>query len=101
MEADSLAEFYIDGRAEHTLSTYSAAYKKVVRQGERIVHSVFRWNYREMMGMLMRMSEEVTTENAVMFVCAVVNIIMEVMGLESPTKSLMVLRVKKSVVKTA
>ena len=41
--ADSLAKFYTDGRAERTLSTYSAAYKKVVQHGERIGSSVFRW----------------------------------------------------------
>ena len=52
-----------------------------------------------MMGMLIRLEKEGARENMLKQVMAVVALVFEVMGRESPTKSELVLKVKKTCVK--
>ena len=99
--AEDLAQFYIGARADNTLATYNTAFKQVVERSKIIGSSVFCWKEGEVIGLLIQMSKEGTTENSIKSVCAVVNLLFEVMGKESPTKTEMLLKVKKTVIKRA
>ena len=101
IEVQNLVEVYIGGLSEATLVTYGAAYKRLVVRAKLLQCSVFKWKDGEVMGLLMDMSLRETSENAIKLACAVINLLFEVMGIQSPTKSSMLLKVKKSLIKTA
>lgn len=97
--ADDLAEFYLDGRAAGTINLYDRALKKIWEFSKKIGISLFLWGEGEMVGLLVQMGKEGTTENAVKQSMACVNLIFEVMGKASPTKGALVAKVKVSVMK--
>jgi hypothetical protein len=97
--ADDLAAFYIGGRACGTYSTYSVAFKRVWEHGRAIGCSVFRWGEGEVAGLLVEAGKAAASENSVKQLMAVINLLCEVMGRESPTKGPMVSQVKRSALK--
>ena len=97
--ADDLAAFYIGGRAEGTYATYSVAFKKMWEYGRVIGCSVFRWAEGEVAGLLVEAGKARASEIFIKQLCAVVNLLFEVMGCESPTKGAMVCQVRKGALK--
>ena len=97
--ASDLAAFYIGGRAVGTYSTYSVAFKRVWEHGRTIGRSVFRWGEGEVAGLLVEAGKVGASENAIKQLMAVVNLLFEVMGCESPTKGDFVSQVKKGALK--
>ena len=94
-----MIKFYVGSRAAGTLSTYAAAFKKVWAYAEETGVSLFRWGEGEMMGMMIRLEKEGAAENKLKQVLAVVSLVFECMGKDIPTRSALVLRVKKTCVK--
>ena len=99
VRVEDMVEFYLGGRAAGTLRTYASAFKKVWAHAVETGVSLFRWGEGEMMGMLIKAEKEGAAENMLKQVLAVVALVFEVMGRESPTKSHLVLKVKKACVK--
>ena len=99
VDADDLAAFYIGGRAEGTYSTYSVAFRRVWEHGRAIGRSVFRWGEGEVAGLLVKAGKAGASENGVKQLMAVINLLFEVMGCESPTKGAMVCQVRKGALK--
>ena len=99
VKVDDMIEYNVGGRAASTLSTYAAAFKKVWAYAEEIGVSLFRWGEGEMMGMMIGLEKEGAAENKIKQVSAVVSLVFECMGKESPNKSALVLKVKKTCVK--
>ena len=97
--ADDLAAFYVGARAEGTYATYSVAFKRVWEHGRSIGKSIFRWGEGEVAGLLVEAGKAAVSENMVKQLMAVVNLVFEAMGCESPTKGTMVCQVKKSALK--
>ena len=99
VKVDDMIEYNVGGRAASTLSTYAAAFKKVWAYAEEIGVSLFRWGEGEMMGMMIGLEKEGAAENKIKQVSAVVSLVFECMGKESPNKSALVLKVRKTCVK--
>ena len=97
--ADDLAAFYVGARAEGTYSTYSVAFKRVWEHGRAIGRYIFRRGEGEVAGLLVEAGKAAVSENMVKQLMAVVNLVFEVMGRESPTKCTMVCQVKNSALK--
>ena len=99
VKVEDMVKFYVGSRAAGTLSTYASAFKRVWTHAEETGVSLFGWGEGEMMGMLIKLEKEGATENMLKQVMAVVALVFECMGRESPTKSALVLKVKKTCVK--
>ena len=97
--ADDLVSFYVGGRAPGTFATYNVAFRKVWEHTGAIGCSVFRWGQGELAGLLVEAGKAGASENAIKQLMAVVNLIFEAMGCESPTKGPLVTQVKKSALK--
>ena len=78
---------------------YASAFKRVWAHAEDTKASLFGWGEGEMMGMLIKLEKEGAAENMLKQVMAVVGLVFEVMGRGSPTKSELVLKVKKTCIK--
>ena len=96
---DDLAEYYIASRAEGTLSTYGSAFKRVWAHAVESHTSLFRWGEGEVMGLLIRLEKEGVGENMIKQVMAVISLVFECMGRDSPSKSDLVSKVRKTCVK--
>ena len=96
---EDLVDHYLGSRASSTLSTYAAAYKKVVEHMLESGRSLFRWGEGEVMGLMFQLGKEGAAENKFKQVLAVVALMFECMGKVSPTKSALVLQVKKTCLK--
>lgn len=96
---EDLVLFYVGGRAAGTFATYATAYKRVVQHGLAIGRSVFSWGQGEVMGLLVEAGKARASENAIKQMMAVVNMVFEAMGRESPSKGSMVTQVKRSALK--
>ena len=81
-----MIEFYVSSHAAGTLSNYAAAFKRVWAHAEETGVSLFRWGEGEMMGMLIRLKKEGAAENKLKQVLAVVALVFECMGKDSPTR---------------
>ena len=95
----TLCQFVMDSRAEGTIKTYGAAFKKVWNFGEKIKKSVFLWGEGEVCSFLMHLVQAKGAENAMKQGLATVAMIFEAMGKPSPTKSVLVSQVKIAAVK--
>ena len=83
---EDLVDHYVGSRAKSTLSTYAAAYKKVVEHMLVSGRSLFRWGEGEVMGLMFQLGKEGAGENKLKQVLAVVALVFECMGKVSPTK---------------
>ena len=99
VKVKDLVEHYVGSRAVSTLGTYAGAYKRVVKHMTETGVSLFRWGEGELMGMMFELGKEGAAENKLKQVLAVVALVFECMGKESPTKSALVLQVKKTCLK--
>ena len=99
VKPEDLVEFYLGSRASGTLKTYEVAFRKVWSYAGRIGISVFRWGDGEVTGLLVWLDKEGVAENMVKQALAAVNVLFECMGRESPTKSDLVSKVKKTCMK--
>ena len=100
VKVSNMIEFYMGSRAASTLSMYAAAFKKVWAYAEETRVSLFRWGEGEMMGMMIRLEKEGGAENKLKQVLAVVSLVFECVGKGSLTRLALVLRVKKTCVKS-
>ena len=101
VNVDEVAEYYLKGRAASTITAYGPAYKKVAEHGEKVGCSVFCWGPGEAASMVMNMAKLGTSENCIKTVCAVVNLVFEVMGRSSPTQDSFFSKVKAATIKEA
>jgi hypothetical protein len=99
VSGDDLVEFYTSGRAGGTFATYSTAFRKVWEHSMEIRCSIFQWGEGEVSGLLVKAGRIGVSENMIKQMMAVINIVFEVMGRESPTKGQVVAQVKKCAVK--
>lgn len=99
VKVEDLVDHYVGSRAKSTLSTYAAAYKKVVEHMLVSGRSLFRWGEGEVMGLMFQLGKEGAGENMLKQVLAVVALVFECMGKVSPTRSALVLQVKKTCLK--
>ena len=94
-----LTQFVIKSRAKGTIRTYEAALKRVWNFGKSLKKSVFLWGEGELCSFIMQLVKSKAAENSLKQGLAVVAMIYEAMGKESPTKSLLVSQVKKAAMK--
>ena len=99
VSADDLVEYYLGSWAERTLATYKVALGRVIDFGVKIKKTVFRWEQGEVAGFLVELGKSGATENLVKQGMAVITICFEAMGKESPSKSSLVARLKKTALK--
>ena len=99
VKVEDLVEHYVGSRAVSTLGTYAAAYKRVVKHMTETGVSLFRWGEGELMGMMFELGKEGAAENKLKQVLAVVALVFKCMGKEGPTRSALVLQVKKTCLK--
>ena len=100
-DINRIIDFYTQGREENTLKTYESAYRKIrVFCREKSI-DLFKLTEMDTIGLLMDLSDKGAGEATVGQVLAVINLLCEVKGRESPTVSKMVGQVKKTVVKKA
>ena len=91
---DDLVEFYTGGKAGSTFSTYSTAFRKVWEHSRAIGRSLFLWGEGEVSGLLVKAGRIGVSENMIKQMMAVISMVFEVMGKESPTKGQVVAHVK-------
>ena len=96
---DDLGEFYVGGRADSTFSTYSTAFRKVWEHSRAVGRSLFLWGEGEVSGLLVKAGRIGVSENMIKQMMAVISMVFEVMGKESPTKGQVVAQVKKCAIK--
>ena len=99
LAADALVEFYLGSRGDRTLPTYEAGFRRVWQHSLDIRCPVFRWGEGEAMGLLIKLEGQGIKENGFKQCMAVLNIIFECLGRESPSKSALVSRIKKTCIK--
>ena len=99
LKVTDMIDFYVSSRAAGTLSMYAAAFKKVWAYAEDTGVSLFRWGEGDMIGITIRLEKEGAAKNKLKQVLAVVSLVFECMGKDIPTRSALVLRVKKTCVK--
>ena len=99
VKVEDLVDHYLGSRASSTLGTYAAAYRRVVEHMSETGVSLFRWGEGEVMGLMFELGKEGAAENKLKQVLAVVALVFECMGRISPTKSALVLQVKKTCLK--
>ena len=99
VKVEDLVDHYLGSRASSTLGTYAAAYRRVVKHMSETGVSLFRWGEGEVMGLMFELGKEGAAENKLKQVLAVVALVFECMGRVSPTKSALVLQVKKTCLK--
>ena len=86
-------------RVASTMKTYNGAFKMVMDQVGKLNKSIFRWKEGEVAGMMIMVDKEGKGEEMMKKVSAVVNMLFEVAGLVSPTKSETLKAIKKTAVK--
>ena len=99
VKVEDLVDHYLGSQASSTLGTYAAAYRRVVKHMSETGVSLFRWGEGEVMGLMFELGKEGAAENKLKQVLAVVALVFECMGRVSPTKSALVLQVKKTCLK--
>ena len=100
-EAMELAEFYLRGRESSTLGVYGSEYKKLAKYCADSAKSVFEFGEVELMAYLVARSKEGISEGQMKQALSVVALIFEACGWQSPSKSPLVINVKKAIVKDA
>jgi len=98
-EAEELAVYYLRGREASTIVTYGSEYRKLIEYCENAGESIFELGEREVMLYLIFRSKSGVSESQMKQVLSVVTLIYEVCGFESPSKSSLVINVKKGIIK--
>ena len=99
VEAGELAEFYLRGREASTLGVYGTEYKRLVKYCVSSAKSVFEFDEVELMAYLVARSKEGISEGQMKQALSVVALIFEACGWPSPSKSPLVIGVKKAILK--
>ena len=100
-EAREHAEFYLRGREASTIATYNTEYKNLVKFCS-ISGRVFGcWSERDLVSFIIWRAGKGVSENQLKQGLAVVSLLAEVCGFESPTKSPVVAKVKLAAIKEA
>ena len=94
-----LANFVMDSRAEGTMKSYATALKRIWAFGVKLRKTVFLWGEGEVCSFLMHLVHTKAGESAMKQGLAVVAMVFEAMGKDSPTQSSIVGQVKKTAVK--
>ena len=100
-EAREHAAFYLRGREASTISTYNSEYKRLVEFYRESDKMVVVFEERDMVLYIFWRSKQGVSETQLKQVMAVINLICEVYGFESPSKSPLVAKVKMAVIKEA
>ena len=98
-EARELATFYLQGREASTIGVYGAEYKRLVKYCKDAGESIFGLGEREIMVYLIFRSKSGVSEAQMKQTLAVVTLIYEVCRFVSPSRSPLVVNVKKGIVK--
>ena len=98
-EAMELAEFYLRGRESSTLGVYGTEYRKLAKYCAVSAKSVFEFDEVELMAYLVARSKEGISEGQMKQALSVVALIFEACGWLSPSKSPLVIGVKKAILK--
>ena len=99
VEARELAVYYLRGREASTIVVYGSEYKKLVEYCENAGESIFELGEKELMLYLIFRSKSGVSESQMKQALSVVTLIYEVCGFESPSKSSLVINVKKGIIK--
>ena len=94
MSWKDLASSYCGGRAESTMAQYKRSFRRVWGHSMNIKKSLFGWGEGEVSGLILSLEKEKSSENDLKQCFAVINIVFEMMGKASPTKSGIVKQVK-------
>ena len=95
------AAFYRRGREASTISTYNSEYRRLVEFYRRFRRLVCVFEERDMISYVIWRFKQGVTGTQLMQVMAVINMIFEVCGFESPSKSPLVAKVKMTIIKEA
>ena len=100
-EAREHAEFYLRGREASTIATYNTEYKKLVQFCANSGRVFGCWSERDLVAFIIWRAKQGVSENQLKQGMAVVSLLSEVCGFESPAKSPVVAKVKLAAVKEA
>ena len=98
-EARELAAFYLRGREASTIGVYGGEYKRLAEYCRDSGKSIFELGEIEVLAYLIFRSKSGVSEAQMKQALAVVALIYEVCGLQSPSRSPLVMNVKKAIVK--
>ena len=94
-----LANFYSQGRAQSTMETYNRSFRKIWEHSRIVKQSIFSWKEGQVSGLIIALEKKGSSENDIKQCMAVINMIFEIMGRDSPSKSSIVKQVKNTFVK--
>ena len=100
-EAREHADFYLRGREASTIATYNTEYKKLVEFYRKFGKMVCVFGERDVVSYIIWRSKQGVSESQLKQVLAVIGLICDVCGFESPTGSAVVVNVKRAIVKEA
>ena len=100
-EAREQADFYLRGREESTLVAYNTEYKKLVEYCVKFDKVLCGFRERDVVAYIIFRSKRGVSESQLKQVLAVIGLICDVCGFESPSGSPVVVNVKKAIVKEA
>ena len=100
-EAREQADFYLRGREESTLVAYNTEYKKLVEYCVKFGKVLCGFRERDVVAYIIFRSKRGVSESQLKQVLAVIGLICDVCGFESPSGSPAVVNVKKAIVKEA
>ena len=98
-EARELAAFYLRGREASTIGVYGGEYRRLAEYCKDAGKSIFELGEKEVMLYLISRSKSGVSEAQLKQALAVVALIYEVCGFQSPSRSPLVVNVKKGIVK--
>ena len=100
-EAREHADFYLWGREASTIATYNKEYKKLVGYCVKFGKLLCGFRERDVVNYIIYRSKQGVSESQLKQVLAVIGLICDVCGFESPLGSPVVVSVKKAIVKEA
>ena len=100
-EAREQADFYLRGREESTLVAYNTEYKKLVEYCVKFDKVLCGFRERDVVAYIIFRSKRGVSESQLKQGLAVIGLICDVCGFESPSGSPVVVNVKKAIVKEA
>ena len=100
-EAREHASFYLRGREASTILTYNTEYRKLVKFCEQSKKHICCLKERDVVSFIIWRAQDKVSEVQLKQGLAVVSLLAEVCGFESPTKSPVVSKVKMAVMKEA
>ena len=98
-EARELAVYYLRGREASTIIVYGGEYRRLVEYCKNAGEFIFELGEKELMLYLIFRSKSGVSEAQMKQALSVVLLIYEVCGFESPSKSSLVINVKKGILK--